>query len=202
MNISDAIMTRRSIRRFKQDPIPEEILKKIIAAASYAPSPKNSQPWRFVVIQSDEAKNRVIKAMKDGVERVIATAAMNGVQRPDAIRARDTIISMQQTPVTIFVLCSMMQEGVDDGVNWSLSATDLEVSYIQSIGAAIQNMLLTATEFGIGSLWNCDILYAYPELSSYIGAELPIIAAVSFGYTEQAPGMPKRKALDEFVNFL
>ena len=59
MNVLDAISTRRSIRRYKLEPIPNGDLEKILAAAQIAPSAGNKQPWRFVVVSDTETKKKL-----------------------------------------------------------------------------------------------------------------------------------------------
>ena len=56
MEVLDAIRTRRSIRKYKSEPIPEEKLRTILEAARLAPSAANRQPWRFIVIQNKDRK--------------------------------------------------------------------------------------------------------------------------------------------------
>jgi len=62
-----------------------------------------------------------------------------------------------------------------------------DVVNIQSIGAAIQNMLLAAQELGIGSLWICDVFFAHEELLNWLGEKSQMIAAVSLGNTDESP---------------
>ncbi len=59
MNVLDAIATRRSVRMYKPDPIPDEDLEKILTAAQIAPSAGNKQPWRFVVVSDPETKKKL-----------------------------------------------------------------------------------------------------------------------------------------------
>ncbi len=59
MDIMQAIKERRSCRQFLQEPVPEELLEKILEAATWAPSPLNLQPWEFVVITSQEVKEAI-----------------------------------------------------------------------------------------------------------------------------------------------
>ncbi len=62
-------------------------------------------------------------------------------------------------------------------------------------------MLLAATEKGIGSLWICDIYFAYEELCEWLNAEGELLAAAAFGYPEEAPKARPRKRLDEVVEW-
>ena len=67
-------------------------------------------------------------------------------------------------------------------MNWELNARDIEVTHIMSIGAAIQNMLLEATDEQIDSLWMGDFFYAYNEIKEYLGKKGTLLAVVGFGY--------------------
>ena len=73
---------------------------------------------------------------------------------------------------------------------------------LQSIGACIQNMLLAAYELGLGSLWICDVFYAYEELSEWLGETGQMIAAVSLGYADEKPGPRPRKPISEVTRFM
>ena len=66
MNTFDAILTRRSIRQYRNDPVPEEILKKIIKAGLYAPSAMNLQPWDFMIFNTAETITRCVAAVQHG----------------------------------------------------------------------------------------------------------------------------------------
>ena len=66
MNTFDAILTRRSIRQYKNKPVPEEVLKKIIKAGMYAPSAMNLQPWDFMIFNTAETISKCIAAVQHG----------------------------------------------------------------------------------------------------------------------------------------
>jgi nitroreductase len=99
---------------------------------------------------------------------------------------------MAQAPVTVFVF---NPEGLDPWLTRSVDQMWTDVVNIQSIGAAIQNMLLAALDLGIGSLWICDVFYAYDELRTWLGQRGQMIAAVSFGYADEAPVARPRRAV-------
>ena len=65
MEVMEAILARRSIRRFKPKPLPEEHLKKILEAAQQAPSAGNKQPWQFVVVRDPDIKDRLGKIARN-----------------------------------------------------------------------------------------------------------------------------------------
>ncbi len=62
----EAIKTRRSIRKFKKDKVPPRLLKEVLEAARWAPSARNSQPWRFIVIADEDLRRRVANATTAG----------------------------------------------------------------------------------------------------------------------------------------
>jgi len=188
VNTLDAIAQRRSIRRFKPDLIPEDVLHTILDAGIQAPSGKNKQPWRFVIVKEDQ-RHEMVRILKEG----IAKAKANGM---DPGSSEYTARIMQSAPVSVFVFYS---DGQSPWLPHSIDQMIDEVVDIQSIGAAIQNMLLAAQELGVGSLWICDVFYAYVALSDWLGEKGQMIAAVSFGYPAESPAARSRKSYGELV---
>lgn len=188
MNTIEAIATRRSIRKFKPDPIPEDALTKILTAGQQAPSGKNRQPWRFVIVKEDQ-RLEMLSILREGINRSVERGEDPG-------SSEWTAHVMEQAPVTVFVF---NPDGIYPWLAHSIGQNFAELVDTQSIGAAIQNMLLAALDLGIGSLWICDVFYAYEELTNWLDAKGQMIAAVSFGYPDEAPGAPKRKPLSELV---
>jgi len=62
MGVLDVIQARRSIRKYKEDPIPEEVLRRVLEAARLAPSGKNLQPWKFIIVRDIELKEQLARA--------------------------------------------------------------------------------------------------------------------------------------------
>ncbi len=191
MNTLDAIRTRRSIRRFKPDPLPEETLREILTAATLAPSGKNAQPWRFVVVREDK-RAEMVAVMRAG----IAARKADGIP---AGSSEWTAKVMEHAPVTVFIF---NEHETDPFSPKDFGAVFSNMVDVQSIGAAIQNMLLAAQELGVGSLWICDVFFAYGELCGWLNEAHQLIAAVSLGYADEAPPPRPRKGLDEVTGWL
>lgn len=191
MNTLEAIRSRRSIRRFKPDPLPEETLKEILSAATLAPSGKNAQPWRFVVVRGEQ-RAEMVAVMRAG----IATCKANGIPTGSSEWSAKV---MEQAPVTVFVFNAY--EEAPFGPKEAPAVMSNLVD-IQSIGAAIQTMLLAAQELGVGSLWICDVFFAYGELCTWLNERHQLVAAVALGYPDEAPAARPRKPLDEVVRWL
>lgn len=191
MNTLDAIAARRSIRRFKPDPLTDGQIRAILTAAIQAPSGKNRQPWRFIVVREDK-RAEMLRVMRTGIEKSKAAGIGPG-------SSEWTAQWMEQAPVTIFIF------NPESKVAWLPPAVPQDPMHVvdtQSIGAAIQNMLLAAQDMGIGSLWICDVFYAYQDLSDWLGETSEMVAAVSFGYPDENPDARPRKSIDEVTKWL
>lgn len=190
MEVLQAIQSRRSIRRFKPDPLSRETIEAILDAGRLAPSGKNRQPWRFVVVQNGE-REQMHACLQAGLKASIA----NGIQTGSA---ENTFRIMREAPVTIFVF------DPDETAVWK-ERTLLErvfgIVNVQSVGAAIENMLLRAQEMGIGSLWICDTFSAYRELCEWLGRDSLLVAAVSLGYPDEQPAARPRLPMGDLVEW-
>ncbi len=81
-DILDVIISRRSIRRYKPDPVPDEMIDKILEAARWAPTGENYQPWRFIVITDPDIKNKIGDLAKVGSgSRMTAWYCMGEMQK-------------------------------------------------------------------------------------------------------------------------
>ena len=191
MNTIEAIAARRSIRAFKDEELPEEAVTKILTAALQAPSGKNRQPWRFVVVRG-ERRAEMVAVMSDAIGAFKARGEDTG-------SAKWSAKIMKQAPVTVFV---MNPHGIDPWLEHSVDQMFQELVDVQSVGAAIENMLLAAMDLGIGSLWIADVLYAVTELKDWLGETGQLVAAVSFGVADEDPAARPRMSLEDLVRWL
>jgi nitroreductase len=106
---------------------------------------------------------------------------------------------MEGAPVTVFIF---IPDGLRPWRKHTVEQMFRDVLDIQSIGAAIQNMLLAAADLGLGSLWICDVFIAYEELCKWLGEKGEMIAAVSIGYADESPAARPRKPMSEVVRVL
>jgi len=187
----EVIQCRRSIRGFSPDPVDRSTIEQILGAAVLAPSAKNSQPWRFTVI-TESRREEMLTVLRRGIENRKA-------EGEDIGTVLGTVKAMEQAPVTILVHNTA-------GIHpWKARAEHeswWDVATVQSVGAAIENMLLAATDLGLGSLWIADIWEAYPEINEWLGVDDQLVAAVSLGYADVSPNAPKRKPLSEVVRWI
>jgi nitroreductase len=192
MKTMEAIQARRSIRKFKDDPVPEDEIREILHAATLAPSGKNRQPWHFVVVQG-EPRAEMVRTMQAGIDKLQEQGVETG-------SAEWTVKVMAQAPATIFVFDRLVSPWEDEEREFVDFLGD--IVDVQSIGAAIQTMLLAATDRGLGTLWICDVFFAYPELCEWLDEEHLMIAAISVGYPDEAPDSRPRKSVDEVTRWI
>lgn len=187
MNILDSIQNRRSVRSFKNKTISKDVLKKILLMGMKAPSGKNRQPWRFFVLQ-DTAKERLTTIMNE-----VALIKENKFENFGSLRVSSRAI---QESSAVFLVYNFFSKQEQDYNHYRL------LMDTQSIGAAIENIILTAEDFGLGSLWICDIFQCDKEISTWINEPYELVAAVAIGYPNQNPYERPRKSLEEVIKWL
>ncbi len=158
--------TRTSVRLYKKQPIEQEKLDEILQSAILAPSAKNFQPWRFVVVQQDKELINSISSL---------------VKRSTFMKIADCLI------------CVFLDK--DNAFDYTKDC--------QSIGACIENMLLTATSLGIGSCWIGEILDRQTEVKELLQVDndrYDLMAIISLGYPLRTSATrTPRKPLSECV---
>jgi coenzyme F420-0:L-glutamate ligase / coenzyme F420-1:gamma-L-glutamate ligase len=192
------LRSRRSIRRFKPDPVPDPVIRKLIETATYAPSAHNRQPWRFVVVGSPEARARLGDAIAD---RFAHDMAADGEPREkiDERTAR-TRRRIAEAPAVI-VLCRDA-DAVDPQPDAIRQQAEAAMGR-QSVALAGLQLLLAAHARGLAGTWVCWPLFAPQEISAAL--ELPATwepqAMVFLGHPDEQPKPKDLKELDEIVRF-
>ena len=209
MDLFDAIKGRKSIRRFKQAPMPDEDIKKILDAGMLAPSANNTQPWSFVVIKDKTLLARMADAARDMIDRMVPFAESEKQAQRLAAYKSNYYTFFENAPVVIVVF----MEAYDAGTNRLLSrmgysSEDIKrlrpLPGLQSVAAAIQNMLLAIHALGYGSCWMTGPLVAqegFEKLLGY-GKEKFIAALLPIGVPDEDPPSRSRKPLEEMMKMI
>lgn len=188
---------RRSIRKYQNRMVERGDIEKLIEAARLAPSAKNRQPWKYIVYTGAE-KETLLNAMEQGLDREAAEHHLlpkSAFGLPDAFH---TLQVMRQAPVVIIVMNTNGQSPYEE------IETDRRFSEIcdsLSIGASIENMLLKATQLGLGTLWIANTCFAYHDMMQVIQAPGQLIGAVALGYPDEQPSKRPRKPLEDILEF-
>jgi nitroreductase len=206
MDLFDAIKGRTSIRRFKQSPVPDEDIRKILDAGRLAPSANNTQPWSFLVIKDKEILRKMAGAVRDMVDRMIPFAEDEKQAQRLAAYKGTYYTFFENAPVVIAVF----MEGYDAGTNRLLgrmgySAEDImrlrPNPGLQSVAACVEHMLLATHALGYGSCWMTGPLVAqeaFEKLLGY-GKEKHIAAVLPVGVPDEHPQARPRKRLEDIV---
>lgn len=170
------IHARRSIRKYRGDAVPEEVVTKILEAARLAPSGNNTQPWRFIVVRSEQGR----KAL---------TAAANNQQW------------MLTAPVFIVCVADAACR-LPEGTAVDEFSTQKEVKLvIRDTAVATGHILLEAAHQNLGTCWVG--MYTQETLRPVLG--LPddkyVLGIITLGYPDEALPARPRKSLDELVHY-
>lgn len=180
---TNTVYKRHSTRNF--DPsyaISRNTLEQILNAGLRAPSPKNRQPWTFLVLENKRDIHKAAEILRKELQKLKSDRLSRNADYADLQMAFQTADTIDSASAMVFV-CYMRDDANEHGerMDWGLSAQAFEVADIQSIGACIENMLLVAESMSIASLWVCDVLYAESAISVAFGMEYPLVAAVLLG---------------------
>ncbi|MBI3241303.1 MAG: nitroreductase family protein [Chloroflexi bacterium] len=193
MTLDQAIRSRRSIRRYTAEPVSVEIVERVLTAAIWAPSAHNRQPWRFVAIQTDSAKQTLAGAMGDRLraDRLADGDPVEAVEA-DVARSRARILS---APVVIAVCLSMAD--MDHYPDTRRKKAEYTMA-AQSVAMAVQNLLLAAHAEGLGACWMCAPLFCPDAVREALGLpdDWEPQALITLGYPADGGKPASRKPLE------
>ncbi len=191
------ITERRSIRKYTDKAVHQTDIEKILQAGIYAPSAKNRQPWKYIVF-TGEAKCGLLDEMEKGLQRERDGKMLLPASHKELPDAFHTLNIMREAPVLIMIENTNGKspyQPIDSGDRIT------EICDTLSIGASVQNMLLTATALGYGTLWIANTCFAYDELVNAAGITGQLVGAIALGYANEHPNPRPRKSLGDVVAF-
>lgn len=180
MELSDAIKGRRSIRRFKPDPVPREVIERLLELAQWAPSAMNRQDWRFIVLQGPR-KAELLKITGSAFEDFRPMLEANFKDMPKVIDAAKVFLeTMGSAPVVILAYGGKFPNGKEDPY---------------SVALAVQNLLLAAHDAGLGAVWaDAAVFFREKEINALMGMEGRKLAClIPVGYPNETPKAPPRR---------
>lgn len=152
--VLEAIVSRRSLRRYTADPVPNELLETLLTAATWSPSAHNRQPWRFVVVR--EAVNKAALASAMG-RKLREDLTRDGVD--EAVIAADVARSYERlTHAPVLLLFCLTMQDMDVYADAARQHNEYLMA-VQSVAMAGQNLLLAAHAHGLGACWVCAPLF-------------------------------------------
>lgn len=210
MSKLDFIYKRHSVRKFTDAPVPEEDIRELIKAATYAPSGKNLQNWHFVVI-TDKNKIDEIARIVENKNAKLAEYLKDEAKVKTFRGSAPYHTVFKGAPVLILVYASPYEMIADLLLEAGVMPREEAQSYgrsnpaIQNISAAMENLLLAAANLDYGTCWMTGPTYAADEISEYIGFSKPgfyLAAMTPLGVPASTGTNPARKPVDEVLTFI
>ena len=174
-DIMEIIKQRRSIRKFQEKPVPEEVLSDLLDAVKWSPSWANTQCWEVVVVKDPGVR-----------EKLQATLAPKNPASPAVVKA----------PVLLAV-CGKLKSS---GFYKDIATTRLGDWFMFDLGIATQSICLAAQDRGLGSV----IIGAFDQDKANDAMKIPegyaTVVLIPLGYPDQSPSAPKRRDISDFVH--
>jgi coenzyme F420-0:L-glutamate ligase / coenzyme F420-1:gamma-L-glutamate ligase len=196
LTLADIIRGRRSVRHYQDRTVPHALIEQVLEAGRWAPSPHGRQPWRFVVLTRDAPKRALADAMGDEWRRQLA---MDG--QDDAtieLRRRKSHERIVRAPA-IVIPCLYLAD-LDKYPDAARDAAETTMA-IQSLGCAVQNMLLMAYSLGLDGGWMCAPLFCPEVVAAALDLDPALIphALITLGYAAADPLRRERLPLEQLI---
>ncbi|MGN1030471.1 MAG: nitroreductase family protein [Butyricicoccaceae bacterium] len=176
MELKDSILTRRSIRKFTEQPVSHEVLEQIVAQAAYAPSWKNTQITRYYAIEGREAIDKLAAEYASFNARTLSTA-------------------------TLLIAVSVVKKRSGYERDGSFTTDRGDGWQMFDAGIASQTFCLAAHDAGIGTV--IMGIFDRPNLEKYleIPEEQELVALIACGYPDEDPKAPRRKSVSDLLTY-
>jgi F420 biosynthesis protein FbiB-like protein len=187
------IKARRSVRKYQKRPVPKELISEVLSAAGWAPSAHNAQPWRFIVLIDAQVKRQLAEEM---AKAWAADIAKDGSSvEPEKFKLR---VERFATAPALVLACLSMEAMIKfPDVERQRCERDLAM---QSLAAALQNLLLAAHSLGLGACWFCAPAFCKETVREVleIPDEVEPEALIAIGYPAEEQPAPPRKPLGDY----
>jgi F420 biosynthesis protein FbiB-like protein len=198
IDLQDFLRTRRSIRRFKSDPVPDSIIQNILTTATCAPSAHHRQPWRFVVLTDLSVKLQLADAMAQDFERDLTRDGLP----PEKIQAQIKRSKERITSAPVAILLCLDMNEMDSYPDENRSKAEYMMA-VQSVAAAGLQLLLAAHAEGLGGVWACWPLFAQETIQKTLNLSESWETQGMFfvGYAKDIPEARERKRIESITLF-
>ncbi|MDN4523094.1 nitroreductase family protein [Fictibacillus fluitans] len=188
MDIFDAIKTRRSIGKVKDEPVPQEFIEKILEAGMYAPNHHRTYPWRFFVL-TGEGRNR----FGEHLTSVSRLSMKEPLCDEDIQKLEKTKKKPLRAPVIIAV-----------GVDPDKGPKIIREEEVAASSAAIQNMLLAAHALGLGAVWRTGAICYHEKMKEFfrLSDSGEMAGFIYLGYPEMSPADVKKQNFKEVTQWI
>jgi nitroreductase len=199
MDVSEAIRIRRSIRKFKPDPISEEKIKLLLESARLAPSGTNTQPWRFIVVRDDDTKTKLQRAAHNQrhvkwAPVIIVCCADLKAFKEFPVRVDELIESGALPERTREVFIPYLEKGMS-----TVTKDALMIAAAANVSIAVEHIVLQAVEIGLGTCW--VRWYEDEKVKEILDIpdHIEVMALLPVGIPDEDPSPRPRLNLDKIV---
>jgi coenzyme F420-0:L-glutamate ligase / coenzyme F420-1:gamma-L-glutamate ligase len=195
-NLATLLQSRRSVRKYQDRPVSRELIEQVLESARWAPSPHGRQPWRFVVLTTQKLKLQLADQMGSTWEQNLY---MDG-QDAEIVNIRLEKSRLRILNAPVIVIPCLYLEDLDYYPDERRQA-DEKIMAIQSIGAAIQNMLLMTYDLGLDAGWMCAPLFCPEVVCTALNLDQRLIpqALITIGYAAADPERRERLPLSNLI---
>ncbi|MEL9999697.1 MAG: nitroreductase family protein [Desulfurococcaceae archaeon] len=195
----DTLFTRCSIRWFKQDPLPLSTVVKLLEAATRAPTAQGAEQWFFIVVYSEEKRKEVHRLLRKAHEYYATSVLLKPYSGEAVVKWMKRIDEgMYRAPVYIAVYADLRKRIYKD------EYYEYEkLMAVQSVSAAIENLIIAAWSMGIGSVWLGVPVFLKEDFNRVLNPpeNCDLQAIVALGYPAEEPKPRRRKPVEEVVAF-
>ncbi|MCL6450364.1 MAG: nitroreductase family protein [Acetobacteraceae bacterium] len=177
MDFYEAVHARRSVRAFRPDPVPDDVMDRLLDAARWAPTGGNMQPWEFWVVRSRRAREGLVATTWQGPD-------------PEGGRPQSWMLG---APVLVVACVNLRRAGARYG------RKGFTVAAYFDLGAAIENLLLAVAAEGLGACWVAGFHPDRARAVLGLPEDLEPVALIPLGYPARVARPPYRLPLADIV---
>ncbi|WP_184577846.1 coenzyme F420-0:L-glutamate ligase [Streptomyces zagrosensis] len=193
--VREAVTLRRTVREFTDAPVDGAAVRRAVAAAVTAPAPHHTTPWRFVLLESAQARTELLDAMRDAW---IADLRADGFSE-DSVAKRVRRGDLLRNAPYLVVPC-LVADGAHPYPDARRAAAEREM-FVVAAGAGVQNLLIALAGEGLGSAWVSSTMFCRDEVREVL--DLPAawdpLGAVAIGKAAAAPAARPPRAAEAFI---
>ena len=211
-DLQKLVKGRRTIRQWKKQDVPDDLFKRALELATWAPNGGNYQSWRFIVVKNQQVIVKMADAVQAIADRIASwPESLNWKEEMEGYRANASFF--RNAPVCIGVFASqyssvmdkalVAREAFDHGAREVMAYRRSAPTAVQSAAAAVTTMLLVFHQMGLGAVWLGAPLMAKQEIETIlkVSKDLSLVCLVAVGYPDESP-QKDRKPVDLVLEFV
>ncbi|WNE96983.1 coenzyme F420-0:L-glutamate ligase [Streptomyces luomodiensis] len=193
--VREAVKLRRTVRKFTDEPVDGAAVRRAVAAAVTAPAPHHTTPWRFVLLESEESRTRLLDAMRDAWIADLRGDGFSEESIAKRVRRGDVL---RKAPYLV-VPC-LVADGAHTYPDPRRNAAEREM-FVVAAGAGVQNLLVALAGEGLGSAWVSSTMFCRPVVREVLGLadDWDPMGAVAVGRAATAPPARPERGAEGFV---